>query len=46
VAVVTVSAIINFLTIPYYPVWAIIMLAVDAGILWAVIAHGRELSET
>jgi hypothetical protein len=46
VAVVTVSAIINFLTIPYYPVWGIIMLAVDAGILWAVIAHGRELSET
>ena len=46
VAVVTVSAIINFLTIPYYPVWSIIMLAVDGGILWAVIAHGRELNET
>jgi hypothetical protein len=45
VLVVMVSAIINFLTIPYYPVWAMIMLVVDGGILWAILAHGRDLSE-
>jgi len=46
VLVVMVSAIINFVTIPYYPVWAMIMLVVDGGILWALIAHGNDLSET
>jgi hypothetical protein len=45
VIVVIGSAILNFVTIPYCPVWSIIMLAVNGGVLWALIAHGRDLSE-
>jgi hypothetical protein len=45
ILVVMASAMINFLTVPYYPVWALIMLVIDGGILWALIAHGRDLSE-
>ena len=45
IVVVIASAILNFVTIPYYPVWAMVMLVIDGGILWALIAHGRDLSE-
>jgi hypothetical protein len=42
ILVVSVSMIWNFLSVPYYPVWSILLLAVDIGILWAIIAHGGE----
>jgi hypothetical protein len=37
------SALVNFAFIPYYPVWSIIMIAVAIGVIWALIAHGRDL---
>lgn len=45
IAAVGISAIWNFYSIPYYPVWAILMLAMCIGVLWALIAHGREFSD-
>jgi len=36
------SALANFTFIPYYPFWAIIVIAVDVFIIWALAAHGRE----
>lgn len=30
------SAIANFLWIPYYPVWAVVLLVADALVIWAV----------
>jgi len=36
------SATANFLFIPYYPVWAILIIAVDVFVIWALVAHGRE----
>lgn len=44
IAIAVVSAIGNFYSIPYYPVWAIMMIALDIGVIWALAAHGRELS--
>lgn len=41
-----VSAVANFLSIPYYPVWSILIIALNILTLWAVIFHGRELQET
>ena len=38
------SAITNFLFIPYYPVWSLLIIAVDIGVIWALIAHGHDLS--
>ena len=40
-----ISAIWNFYSVPYYPVWSIIMLALCLALLWALIAHGREFTE-
>jgi hypothetical protein len=37
------SAIANFLFIPYYPVWALLIIAVDVFVIWALAVHGREV---
>jgi vacuolar-type H+-ATPase subunit I/STV1 len=37
------SAIANFLFIPYYPVWSLLIIAVDVFIIWALAVHGREV---
>jgi hypothetical protein len=39
-----ISAIWNFYSIPYYPVWSILMLVLCIGVLWALIAHGKEFT--
>ena len=38
------SAIANFAWLPYYPVWAIVAIAVNIAIIWALTAHGRDLA--
>jgi hypothetical protein len=37
------SAITNFLFIPHYPVWSLVIIAVDVFIIWALAVHGREV---
>ena len=34
----------NFLWLPYYPWWALLIIAFDVFVIWAVTAHGRDLS--
>jgi hypothetical protein len=43
VAFATISAVINFLAIPYYPIWSILVLALDIGVIWALTMHGRDI---
>ena len=43
VLVASVSLIANFLWLPVYPVWAIIIITVDALVIWALTAHGGEM---
>ena len=38
------SAIANFLWLPYYPFWAILIIALDVFVIWAIAAHGREVA--
>lgn len=38
-----VSALVMFAWLPYYPLWAILVIAMDVFILWALIAHGRDI---
>ena len=45
VIIAGISAIGNFAFMPYYPVWAIIVIAIDIAIIWALTAHGRDLSD-
>jgi hypothetical protein len=37
------SAIANFLWLPYYPVWSIIVIALNVAVIWALTAHGAEM---
>lgn len=39
------AALWNFYSIPYYPAWSILMFAMCIAVLWALIAHGRELQD-
>ena len=43
VAFATISAVINFLAIPYYPIWSLMVLALDIGVIWALTMHGRDI---
>ena len=44
VIVAGLSAIWNFAWLPYYPVWSIIMIAVAVAVIWALTAHGRDIT--
>jgi hypothetical protein len=39
------SATANFLFIPYYPFWSLLIIALDIFVIWALVAHGREFSD-
>src|ERR687897_2807677 len=39
------SATANFLFIPYYPFWSILIVAVNVFVIWALTAHGRQFKE-
>jgi hypothetical protein len=38
------SAIANFLWLPFQPWWAIIIITLDVFVIWAVTAHGRDIT--
>jgi len=38
------SMISMFLWLPWYPIWAIIVISMDIAIIWALTVHGRVLS--
>jgi hypothetical protein len=40
------SAIANFLFIPYYPFWSLLIIALDIFVIWAIAVHGGELRDT
>jgi hypothetical protein len=37
------SAVVNFMWLPYYPLWSVIVIAIDVAIIWALTAHGRAI---
>lgn len=41
VAVAGISAIVNFLFIPYQPVWSVVLIAIDVAIIWALLTPRR-----
>jgi hypothetical protein len=40
------SAIANFLWLPYYPFWALTLITLDVFVIWAVVAHGGAMRES
>ena len=45
ITVAVVSAIANFLWLPYYPFWALTIITLDVFVIWAIAAHGGDLRE-
>ncbi len=41
----SISLIANFLWLPTYPFWSVVVIAVDSFVIWALIVHGNELEE-
>ena len=39
-----VAAIANFLWLPYYPIWSVIVIALAVTVIWALTAHGRDIA--
>ena len=45
VVLASLSAIANFLWLPVQPWWAIIMITLNIFIIWALTAHGRDITK-
>jgi len=45
IALAVLSAISNFLFIPYYPFWSLLIITLNIFVIWAVAAHGGDLRE-
>ncbi len=41
----SISAIVNLAFIAAYPVWSVLMIAIDVVVIYAVVVHGRELAD-
>lgn len=41
-----VSGLAAFMWLPWYPVWGVVIIALDIAIIWALTMHGRDLSGT
>lgn len=44
VIIAMLSAVANMAFIPIYPLWSIIIITIDVLVIWAVMAHGREMA--
>ena len=43
IGVAAISAVLNFMWLPYYPLWGILVVALDVFVIWALTAHGRDI---
>ncbi|GLZ11490.1 hypothetical protein Acsp04_17250 [Actinomadura sp. NBRC 104425] len=42
IGMAVVSAVANFLFLPYYPTWSIVMIALDVFVIWALCVYGQR----
>ena len=45
VIVAAISGLAAFAWLPWYPVWAVVIIALDVAVIWALTAHGRDLAQ-
>jgi hypothetical protein len=45
VIVAAASAIGTFAYLPWYPIWSILIIALDVIVIWALTAHGRDMAK-
>ena len=46
IAVAALSAVLNFMWLPYYPIWSLIIIALDVLVIWALSVHGRDFTRS
>jgi hypothetical protein len=44
ITLATLSAIANFLFIPYYPFWSLLIIALDVLVIWALAVYGGKVT--
>jgi hypothetical protein len=44
VIIAGVAAIVNFAWLPYYPLGSVIVIAICVAVIWALTAHGRDIT--
>jgi hypothetical protein len=44
VIVAALAMIANFAWLPYYPIWSIVVIAICIAVIWALTAHGRDIT--
>ena len=40
-----IASLVSFAWLPYYPVWAVIYIAVSVAIIWALTMHGHDITD-
>lgn len=46
VILASISALVNFAFIPVYPVWSIVIIALNVVVIYSLTVHGKEIAET
>ena len=44
VIIALISAVVSFAWLPYYPIFALVLIAIAVIIIWALTAHGRDIT--
>lgn len=45
VVLASLAIVANFLWLPYYPLWSMVLIALDVFVIWAVTVHGQDIRE-
>ena len=45
VIIAALSGLIAFAWLPWYPVWAVLFIAISIAVIWSLTAHGRDITE-
>jgi hypothetical protein len=44
ITIAMLSALVSFAWLPYYPVWALVVITLDVFVIWALAAHGDDIA--
>ena len=44
IAAAVITAVLNFMWLPYYPIWSLLIIALSVFVIWALAAHGRDVT--
>jgi uncharacterized membrane protein (DUF106 family) len=39
------AGLLAFAWLPYYPIWAILFIAISVAVIWALTVHGRDMAK-